>query len=149
MKLISRKALFSPKGRINEWTYLFYIVWWLILYYILFYILVISLWIFLGVDFITQNNIWIQLFLIITYRIIIIINGIKRFHDRWKSVWRMLTLLIPIWGIVIGCKLMFSPWEKWKNKYWKKTKEVSKTTKTLTIVFLLLYLWILILRSSI
>lgn len=148
MKLISWKSLFSSKWRINEWTYAFDIFWGLIAYYIT-YIILATIFGLIYTPFLeSQFSTLLSICLVILYRIIILINGVKRFHDKGKQVTWMLTLLIPIYGIVVWLKLMFEPWEKSKNKYWEKPKKVNKTTKILTIIFLLIYIWILILRSS-
>lgn len=45
---------------------------------------------------------------------------IKRFHDIWSSWWTCLWyLLIPLYGI-FDLYLIFVPWQKWENKYWKE-----------------------------
>lgn len=46
----------------------------------------------------------------------------KRFHDIGESGWRILTLLIPIWNIVVLLMLFFKDGEPCENDYGKDPK---------------------------
>jgi hypothetical protein len=60
----------------------------------------------------------------------------------WKNWWNMFLLLIPIYNIIVGLNLSFKRWDKEKNNYWIKPKEISKTMKIITVILFVLYIWI-------
>ncbi len=128
------EALFSSKWRINGWMYVFYTMASYIAYFILLTICLIIFW--------TENTILISIIVGIPFIIIIILNWIKRFHDMWKNWWNMFLLLIPIYNIIVGLNLSFKRWDKEKNNYWIKPKELSKTMKIITVILFILYIGI-------
>ena len=42
---------------------------------------------------------------------------VRRFHDRGKSGWRVLLLLIPIWGLVVAFELYFFQGDLTDNEF--------------------------------
>jgi uncharacterized membrane protein YhaH (DUF805 family) len=127
-----QKILFSPRGRINSRTYIFYFSLLNILN-----ILILSMFLLL---FQTKDTILPQVIIGIPFIIPLIIIWIKRFQDVWKNWRNLLFLLVPIYNIIIWLNLLFQKWNNEDNKYWIKPNDISQKMKIITVILFILYI---------
>lgn len=128
----SHNDFFSFKGRINSWRYLFSLVVACIAYSIIFFACQ-------KLNNIQNTMLW-PVVAAVPFLVFIMVITIKRFYDmnRWRR--NIFFLLIPVYNIWLGIRLLFKRWSRNENKYGQKPQKLSVIMKIVIIVLWAAYL---------